>query len=566
MFDIPRRIEHLEAANPGMCQTRWEEISPTRDVSGDSFSRGKITFKVNPAGIQWWDPKRSYISMDVTFSQVREDNGELLPILSSSDLSPNMGLASHCFQSVELGCGGTIVERVENHLAQIDALKTRTTKSKAWLDSMGASTNYWQHGHNVRKQNCAINGFMSNTSARTIYGPAVDPESFGFQSTVHKVKYTAATQSLTFSSAGGAPLDVRHNQVLRYGDLISLQGKTFEVLHVEDGTHVLVRLVSGNQEDVGEDTLARHGLSIHPISLSPSNCVVPKSTTQIVWQPPLGFFDVEHGIPPGGSWTLEFSPREGREWKKELIESLLGNLTPSSRSGPGSVAGNFDVTIDRMVLYAHMTNGDRFDNKSWFLDIVNTKCQEATLPTMCTGLAQRNFDVPGNTHALTMAFQDQLTGQDTRYSASKFKIRPSPKAPSGQELLLKRFYINYNSQIQPSPDFQGGYTYDPSSQQPQKQALARRYVDNILTQRIDENAGTETLADFLSRGAYHTFRYDKDMDQRPTSVAVHTQFSDAFGDGEQHRLLLFSQWRSAWQIPHANGKVDATKIKNMDHL
>ena len=571
VFKLAKRAEDLEDYNPGMTQTKWEQICPTRDVSGDNFSRGNIKYEVKYGGNKWWYPKYTKLVATLSFSQTRKDNEVLLPILSSSDLSPNMGLASHLFQSVEVGLNGTTLERIVDHVPQINAFKTRTTKRKEWLDSVGQGTNYWHHDPAHRKQQCAINGYVGDASpsTRVRNGIFVPLQALGFHPVLHKVAFAAATQILTFSTADGGgdapPLDIQTNQVLRSGDLITLRGKTLEVVDVLTNLTALVRVVRGSNENVNSDTLQANEFRVQPIALSPSNDVSPKNTVEVVWQPPLGFFDIDHAVPPGGDWTFEFVPCGGRDWKKKLVESVLGDLQPSTVSGAGSEAGNFNVRVENMHMYVYTMQGERYDKGSYYLDFLNTKCQETHLPPNSTGIVQKSFAVHPNTGCLALAFQDQQAGEDTRYSNSKFKIRPSAEAPEGQDMLLKRFFIAYNGQTQPSPDFQGGYTYEPGFRESHTQAIANRYVDNLLQSGgSDGNGGSESLTDFKRRGPYHKFLWHKDYDEKPTHVTVNAQFSEPFGAGEQHRMLLFSQWKSAWKISHVNGKVDPTRVREVD--
>ena len=85
------------------------------------------------------------------------------------------------------------------------------------------------------------------------------------------------------------------------------------------------------------------------------------------------------------------------------------------------------------------------------------------MPSDATSLIQKSFDVPGKTSHLTLAFQDQAEGSDTRCSRSKFKIRPhlrvmsTIKPTKGKDLLLERFFLTYAGQQKPAPDFDGRY-------------------------------------------------------------------------------------------------------------
>jgi hypothetical protein len=366
-----------------------------------------------------------------------------------------MGLAANLFQSIEIQLNGNPIERIGDRLPQIDALKTRLSKGKSWLDNVSASINFWDADFNLRKQHCAINGYMTQSSGAgsVVYGQSYDGDTLGMDTANNQVAYTADDRLLTFTVNGGGLIDIASDQVLRAGDLVSLGTSQFEVVRVLDGLHALVRCVSGpgGNVDVNNATLTANQFSVQPIAHSSNNAVLPKNSFEIIWQPPLGFFEITNAIPPGGDWTCELTPENAGGLKKRIIESMFNDLNASTVSGLGSIAGDFDFCVDDFYLYLYMLEGDRFDNGSYLLDLKKTRCQVDTMATNCTGLSQKNFDVHGNTTGLALAFQDQLCGVDTRYSASKFKIRSTAGAPDGQELRLSRFYVNYNGFQQPSP-------------------------------------------------------------------------------------------------------------------
>jgi len=193
------------------------------------------------------------------------------------------------------------------------------------------------------------------------------------------------------------------------------------------------------------------------------------------------------------------------------------------------------------------------------------------MPPDCTSLVQKNFDVHGKSTQLTLAFQDQAEGSDTRRSKSKFKIRPAPTeektaAPmDGQELLLERFYINYGQEQKPAPDFDGRYQgVVGSTLVPQTNYLVHRYVDSLMHAGLfHTEGGAESFQDWIQRGPYYHFRWPKDATESSTRASVNFKFSQPFADNQQHQVMLFSQWRSAYKITHNNGRVE---IENLQEL
>ena len=195
-----------------------------------------------------------------------------------------------------------------------------------------------------------------------------------------------------------------------------------------------------------------HGITdwfVQKLSSVATNTALGKNEFEIVWRPPLGFFEIEHAIPPGGQWLIELNPANATDFRKNAVESLLHDLDVVTAGGGGAtVADQFDFSIDEFQFYLYTVDADRFDHGSWFMDIQHTRCQLQNMPTDSTSLIQKNFDVPGKTSHLTLAFQDQAEGSDTRRSRSKFKIRPAlstrpgQSSPEGQDMLLERFGSN----------------------------------------------------------------------------------------------------------------------------
>ena len=137
VFDVPRKPQQLKSANEGVANAHYRQVSATKDVSGNQFSQGLQQFRFDTSANTWFLPSMCYFRLRCTLNQVREHAGNPLPILSSADIAPNMGLAANLFKSVELQLNGHTVERISERLLQIDALKTRLNNTHGWLQNLG---------------------------------------------------------------------------------------------------------------------------------------------------------------------------------------------------------------------------------------------------------------------------------------------------------------------------------------------------------------------------------------------------------------------------------------------
>ena len=423
IFHLPRKPEQLKSANEGFANAHYRQISATKDVTGHQFSQGVQQFRFDTAGNTWFLPSMSYFRLRCSLQQVREDQGPALPPLSDADLAPNMGLAANLFKSMEVRLNGYTVERISERVPQIDALKTRMGNTRGWLDTVGKTTNFWDPDFASRRAAVAVDGYETNQrSWAPEYGPALTQEEAGFHEH-HLISYDAASFLFTCDANNQAPIDIQNGPMaLRPGDRLKRGARILEITHLVDATHGMARFVTcsevgrGPIHDGQNPAGGLNGWFIQKIKQAHGNRAVGKNQFEIVWRPPLGFFELPHAIPPGGQWMIEFNPANPNDCRKNVVESLLHDL--QSVTNP-SIAGQFDFRVDEFQFYVYLLEAERFDRGTWFLDVPQTRCQLQSMPPDCTSLVQKNFDVHGKTTQLTLAFQDQAEGSDTRRSKSK---------------------------------------------------------------------------------------------------------------------------------------------------
>ena len=537
-------------------------------------------FRFDTSGNTWFVPSMSFFRLRCSLSQVREDGGAPLPVLTHQNIGVNMGLAANLFKSIELQLNGHTMERIAESLPQVDAFRTRTTNTGAWLKTIGNNTNCW--GANTRKRQfmVAVDGYVgTNPLSEPVYAVPVTQAQAGFDQN-HTIQYNTGRQVVRFDANGGPAVDILNGSMaLRQGDRLCCMQKTLEVQHIIDATRALALVVKSGQHGRGDIDNGQnppggvHGWTVQKISHALDNTAPGKNVFKSLWRPPLGFFAVEHAIPPGGQWQLDLTPHALDDYQRHAVETLFHDARVY-RPGRPSLAGDVRFVVDDFQLSIYTIESDRFDQGSWLLDLDQTRCQLQTLPTDCTGLTTCGFDVHRLSDRLTIAFQDQQAGADTRYSLSKFKIRPGAQGAAagrsthdGQELLLERFYIQHAGQQKPSPDFDGVYeNYTGDSQRSQTNYLLERYVDNLMQcDMFHTDGGAESFAEWKERGPFFHFRWPKDaMDSSTrTNINVAVKFAEPFHGGRQHSIMMFHQWRSAFKIVHKDGRIDTSALKEL---
>jgi len=333
IFQLPRKPEQLHNANDGNANARYQQISATKDVTASQFAQGVQQFRFDTSGNTWFMPSMSYFRLRCTLTQVRRNGGEALPIRATSTLAPNMGLAANLFKSVELQLNGQTLERISERLPQVDALKTRMQNTHGWLRQLGGTTNFWDADFNSRREMVAVDGYETKHHAfEPQYAQSLTQAQAGFHPN-HLIQYNHGTFVFQCDANGVDPVDILHGPMaLRVGDRLLHGELALQVTCIIDATHGMAHVVRGGLQgrrpvnDGGNPPAGVNGWRIQKLRQAATNQALGKNQFEIVWRPPLGFFDVEHAIPPGGQWLIEFHPGNATDFRKHAIESILHDL------------------------------------------------------------------------------------------------------------------------------------------------------------------------------------------------------------------------------------------------
>ena len=441
IFSLKKDVSELSSANEGTSKMEYEQHPPTRDVVNNSFPNGAIHFRFQTSGQKWWIPSKSYLRMRCKLTK-----GDGTPLDVAFGAAPNMVFMSNLFQSAEMRINDKVISRISDFMPQVDALETRLTKSKSWLDSVGESTNWWAESQGLRLAEVSSDGtVVKDTVAITPPETTAIDTAIGYN-IASTVAYDAGTGIVTFA-AGAGPAVPNTNVSFAVGDKLILTAGTIgdgalnvecEVLVVNANATMTVR--ADLPATIGANANIRFSRSRpNPIVAPPSRRIGEFET---VYQPPLSLFKIGHAL-PGGRYELVLNPQTATSYQKRAIESILGqaSLNPELPGGAANPA-NVKLTVVDFYLYCATVEGPRADDMTYLLDLEQTRCQAEKIDT--SNFQQKNFDVSSSCFALTAAYQDLRAGENTALSASKFKSYDNAAIPSvSQELKLNRFFINY---------------------------------------------------------------------------------------------------------------------------
>lgn len=558
IFELKTNVSELSSANEGTSRMEYDQHPPTRDVTGNNFANGAIHFRFQTSGQKWWLPSRSYLRMRCSLTA----GDGVTQLQVANGVAPNMGLMSSLFQSGEMRINDKVVSRVADFMPQVDALETRLTKSKSWIDSVGTATNWWEESQGLRLAEVSSDGTIVKEKAvpETQLGRAA----IGFDAAAidsNNASYVAATGIITFAAGVNAvalPADVR--VVFPAGTYFTYltgpaAGVRMKVITGVDGAPAGSATTIVVEPNWNANVAATAGGALTwdfaKITVNPTVSRRIKEF-ELTWTPPLSLFKIGHAL-PGGKYELVLNPQTITSFQKRAIESVFG-VASKNPTLPGGAVQDFKLNVVDFYLYCATVEGPRADDITYLLDLEQTRCQSEKIDN--TSFAQKNFDVSPSTYALTVAYQDLRAGENTALSVSKFKSYNNPAIPtSSEELKLNRFFINYAGQNLPAPDA------DPSFVAGTDYTTQRYAESQIYSGAYFDTGGAENIEEYHDRGAYYYFSWPRDGTDRSTRVNVHQGFANAT-DVTNMRCLLFDHSKQVARVRVQDGRVIDVQLED----
>ena len=270
---------------------------------------------------------------------------------------------------------------------------------------------------------------------------------------------------------------------------------------------------------------------------------------EFCWKPPLPIFHTCDKYLPSGDYEIVLNPQPESQFRRLCFEA--GTTIPAGSDN--------NLTILRVHLNVATVEGPRMDNGKYALSLTHIECQSNQL--LSQGLSQTNFSVSSATKALVVAYQDRRLNNGVMTS-SKFCISedvdpqattPNPDNRIGA-LKLTRLYIQYDGLQRPSPDADPSITQGLNNS-PGFFQLTERYYDTVAeTGMMYDEAGPESIQDWIRRGPYYYFNWNRDSRSGATRVVVNQEFSSK-ASVDNGNVLLFAISETSAEITVRNGEI-----------
>lgn len=536
----------------------YRQIDLSTALNPANFIQNTHTFRFSVDGNTYWIPQRSYIRIR---AKVTRDG--VAPVTRGDAVAPAYGFCSTLFQSLQHDMSGSTVSQLSSYVAQIDAMRYRTSKSEAWRETLGPLTN--AYGDFVTRQNlilrsplneeetkfvhCTKASMIANPPSATAIGaatsftvttPSADSFTAGEVFSAGVAGSLAAGTATSHIALGGGASWAAYSDRVAIGDFIVCvypadpAPHRTKIVHITGATIVVYPPLPGLGATTGFDFEIQH--SVGKMSS------VPAGEIEFLWSPPLSMWqDVAHGI-PASIHELRLTPNQN--FAKDCLECLNPRQTPT-------------VQITDMRLFISVVDGPlagSSDGKGQYvLNVSDWVCNANQVPINVTNLRLATFDVHPSTTQLAFAFQNSTTTGINNPTSLYTSV-------NSEERKLGRFFIQYAGQQRPTPDSDSSLT-DSKLDTLGKNFFTQRWYETLInTNALFSPGGVESMATWLQNGPFYYFNWPKAPTDISTRVSVQYIMENTV---DNLNMLMFSRSNTAHLISLSNGRVVGVETQNI---
>ena len=534
----------------------YREVQSERAINAN-FAAGQINYKWCCEGNSTFNPHKSYMRLVM---KITKADGSKLD--RDFGLAPNMFTCDNLFQQLEMRINGVCVSQMNDYVAQCSAIKHRLYDDMDVRESRMSDVNYSRSSLTYRINQVSQDGFKSlNTSGNL---SIIDfPDRSGVTVIINddnndqeRLEITTADPNVIqyTNKAGNLAGSVDLTEIgLKPRDIVELRGfgaaypdelstdairaEVIEVIADGDGTRIIVDRPLPPIDVTSPDSLINTQKWKIIIVMPESEASQRANEFELIWRPPLGFFDIDDDI--CGNYKFELTPFPDGTWQRYAVESLDDKLSD-----------DFIVEISAMDLHlwTHVRPSAISGSRSYHYTDIMCKSQNLTTAS----LACKLFSCHDNNHSLTIAYQDGDSGNNITKSRSKFKL------DSDEQNNLVRYYIQKDGITLPDPipsllkqEDELGFTENGINK------MNQRYYENFQYSGVDLTR-KEELCDWFEAGPYFHYKWGKGY-KRSNQVNVYSNFS-ALSLEQSPQLLLFDHYHCSLKINMANGRVTDIQV------
>jgi hypothetical protein len=539
-----------------MTECNYYEVPCTRNLQSGNFAQGVQDFVFSIGAPNCWVPSKSYFRVDMSLYAA----GGVSPLKPSQMTAFADNAVGNLYDNTYARAGQQDISSLVQYSAQASALDVRVNNTLPWLKSMGSSTavnessfmkrlqqvsanagqnandgpqltrlNSYENREIFRPEPLASYGTLNVTIARAVTTAGANPQSVApsvltgdagmlFTSGMPSV-LTAANQASnnTPSNTGGSVLP---------GDIIVVQGIEYEIESVLSATQLLLATATDILGPTPDWFIVRADV-IRSKQAS--------SSVYALWQPPIGLFKYSEEL-GAGDYRIQLNPNSN--FILNAVETRNTNY---------AAASPYSLVINDVRFYCYV-------EKRMIPDTVRDLYLTEMLVQSKPYSSNLQFSVPPSTTAITIFVQDGSVGGNPNIPPSMFRMLDNT------DLNLQNIQVTYANVSKPSTNWQSNYavahtsaanTFNGSG----TNKLEQRYHDSYEETGLEiKLGGCESFYDYLQRGPFYHFAFERDVNNKSTEVQITSVFSPN-NNPTNMRLFIVAHYRKTVQITTANGLV-----------
>ena len=547
-FNLIETVEGLDTLNDGVSECDYMQVTSLADIAGANFVRSQIVYNWETAGNIWTSPSESFFRFRMSFQTAAG-----VQLDANSDIAPSMNCCAGLFSTIQLEMNDRVVSRLDNYVQQVDSVATRIFKNKAVIESSNGIDVYspafekrmgiiCKPTHVVgAASTVAQNSLGCGSMYRLVSGDwvKVSTDTLAISATTPVVATIA-------EATAGPPVNMIRGAFIKPGDIFEYVSSAGAIYR---NTVNLVEVIDGKETKITLDTNGPPFTVALPAAAASTGWQVriyspffsqdfPRAAKDIelLWQPPISFFNVKHYLPPNARYRLTLTPNQN--YKVACVESVVDK----------KVGTDYDVLVNQANLYIRTYRGDSYDAGNFLLDLTSINVQSELVPS--NNLTQKNFDVSPSTTHLIVAYQQSSAGSDTKYSASKFIMDPRN---IDVNMDVTRFFLNFAGKNYPQPDLDATFVDG-------KDYYTWAYMQAVIGGGMyPDVGGTETYEQWKQKGPLFIYAVNRDGRSQATRVQVNQSFVSALAT---RNLLLMNVFKQVCKVSIANAKVQMVELSD----
>lgn len=462
----------------------WREVTCKRSVQGAAFSQGICDYDFSVSGKNAWIPAYSYFRCEIELKNSSGDTPVTGDRIAFADSAP-----SCLYNNAYFRAGGQDISNITQFIPQAASLKCRLDNTGAWLKYVGRDAFLCDSDFSRRVNKISRDGKYHEDGLKVV-ADDVAVEKLD----ANGAAVPAGTIAFTFSDGvlvAGAGLDFIRTG-LSVGDEIEFKNsRIVEVTEVVSNNNAIGKVVKTEDGDEPADAGATITRAANPRN--------GKNRIFVNFQPPIGIFDEHNGI-GSGDFKIQLNPNAN--YKTAAVEALNA-LVPDN---------DYEFIVHNVLFYVCQVKKDIPPSGITRLSL---KEMQVLNKVMSSGAVnnQLDFTVPPSTFALTVFVQGSQAGTTTVLPPTRFKT------VGKEDENLDYIQVTYGSTSKPSTLYTSEYSDNENK-------MIQRWVQSQYhAQKFHNPGGTESLNEYLDRGAYYHFDFQRDKNDTSTYVNVQIKYN-----------------------------------------